>query len=286
MTNALKISGLTKTYKDFVLDQVSFTVPSGSIVGLIGENGAGKSTTINAILGLIQKEAGVVSILEKEELDKEIKEQIGVVFDGSNYPEILSPRKLSQVMKNIYKLWDEQMYFHLLKQFSLPIDKKIKQFSKGMKMKLAITVAFSHHSKLLILDEATSGLDPVIRDDILDMLLDFVQEEEHSILVSSHITSDLEKIADYIVFIHQGKVIFFKPKDELMEQYGIMKCGAAQFDALDKSDIIVYRKMDYEWQILISNREKMQKKYAKAMIVPATIDEIMLLYVKGEKTEI
>ncbi len=283
MTNALKISGLTKTYKDFVLDQVSFTVPSGSIVGLIGENGAGKSTTINAILGLIQKEAGVVSILEKEELDKEIKEQIGVVFDGSNYPEILSPRKLSQVMKNIYKLWDEKMYFHLLKQFSLPIDKKIKQFSKGMKMKLAITVAFSHHSKLLILDEATSGLDPVIRDDILDMLLDFVQEEEHSILVSSHITSDLEKIADYIVFIHQGKVIFFKPKDELMEQYGIMKCGAAQFDALDKSDIIVYRKMDYEWQILISNREKMQKKYAKAMIVPATIDEIMLLYVKGEK---
>lgn len=283
MTNALKISGLTKTYKDFVLDQVSFTVPSGSIVGLIGENGAGKSTTINAILGLIQKEAGVVSILEKEELDKEIKEQIGVVFDGSNYPEILSPKKLNQVMKNIYKLWDEQMYFHLLKQFSLPIDKKIKQFSKGMKMKLAITVAFSHHSKLLLLDEATSGLDPVIRDDILDMLLDFVQEEEHSILVSSHITSDLEKIADYIVFIHQGKVVFFKPKDELMEQYGIIKCGAAQFDALDKSDIIVYRKMDYEWQILISNREKMQKKYAKAMIVPATIDEIMLLYVKGEK---
>ena len=283
MTNALMISGLTKTYKDFILDHVSFTVPSGSIVGLIGENGAGKSTTINAILGLIQKEAGVVSILEKEELNKEIKEQIGVVFDGSNYPEILSPKKLNQVMKNIYKLWDEQMYFHLLKQFSLPIDKKIKQFSKGMKMKLAITVAFSHHSKLLLLDEATSGLDPVIRDDILDMLLDFVQEEEHSILVSSHITSDLEKIADYILFIHKGKVVFFKPKDELMEQYGIMKCGAAQFDALDKSDIIVYRKMDYEWQILISNREKMQKKYAKAMIVPATIDEIMLLYVKGEK---
>lgn len=283
MTNALMISGLTKTYKDFILDHVSFTVPSGSIVGLIGENGAGKSTTINAILGLIQKEAGVVSILEKEELNKEIKEQIGVVFDGSNYPEILSPKKLNQVMKNIYKLWDEQMYFHLLKQFSLPIDKKIKQFSKGMKMKLAITVAFSHHSKLLLLDEATSGLDPVIRDDILDMLLDFVQEEEHSILVSSHITSDLEKIADYIIFIHKGKVVFFKPKDELMEQYGIMKCGAAQFDALDKSDIIVYRKMDYEWQILISNREKMQKKYSKAMIVPATIDEIMLLYVKGGK---
>ncbi|MEZ3461074.1 MAG: ABC transporter ATP-binding protein [Lachnospiraceae bacterium] len=283
MNNALKISGLTKTYKDFMLDHVSFAVPCGSIVGLIGENGAGKSTTINAALGLIQKESGVVSILERESLDQDIKEQIGVVFDGSNYPEILSPRKLNRVMKNIYQSWDEQTYISLLQQFSLPPDKHIKQFSKGMKMKLAISAALSHHSKLLILDEATSGLDPVVRDDILDMLLDFVQDEEHSILVSSHITSDLEKIADYIVFIHAGKVIFSRPKDELIEQYGILKCGAAQFDALDRSDIIVYRKLDYEWQVLISDREKLQRKYPKALIVPATIDEIMLLYVKGEK---
>ena len=283
MRNALTISGLTKTYQDFVLDHVSFTVPSGSIVGLIGENGAGKSTTINAALGLIQKEDGMVSVLGEENLNKDIKEQIGVVFDGSNYPEILSPRKLNRIMKNIYRSWDEQIYFRLLKQFSLPSDKQIKQFSKGMRMKLAITAAFSHHSRLLILDEATSGLDPVVRDDILDMLLDFVQDEEHSILVSSHITSDLEKIADYIVFIHEGKVVFERPKDELTEQYGILKCGAAQFDALDKSDIISYRKMDYEWQILVSDRERMQKKYPKAMVVPATIDEIMLLYVKGEK---
>ena len=283
MANAFMVSGLTKTYQDFVLDHVSFNVPSGSIVGLIGENGAGKSTTINAALGLIQKEDGVVSILDREELDGDIKEQIGVVFDGSNYPEILSPRKLNRVMKNIYRTWDEQVYLRLLKQFSLPSDKQIKQFSKGMKMKLAIAAAFSHHSRLLILDEATSGLDPVVRDDILDMLLGFVQDEGHSILVSSHITSDLEKIADYIVFIHEGKVVFEKPKDELTEQYGIIKCGAAQFDALDKSDIIAYRKMDYEWQILVSDRDRMQKKYPKALVVPATIDEIMLLYVKGEK---
>ena len=283
MTNVFMVSGLTKTYQDFVLDHVSFTVPGGSIVGLIGENGAGKSTTINAALGLIQKEDGVVSILGKEEMDGDVKEQIGVVFDGSNYPEILSPRKLNRVMKNIYRTWDEQVYLRLLKQFSLPPDKQIKQFSKGMKMKLAIAAAFSHHSRLLVLDEATSGLDPVVRDDILDMLLDFVQDEEHSILVSSHITSDLEKIANYIVFIHEGKVVFEKPKDELTERYGIIKCGAAQFDALDKSDIISYRKMDYEWQILVSDREKMQKKYPKALVVPATIDEIMLLYVKGEK---
>ena len=283
MTNALTVSGLTKTYPDFVLDQVSFSVPSGSIVGLIGENGAGKSTTINAALGLIQKEAGQVSIFGKEGLDGDTKEEVGVVFDGSNYPEILSPRKLNGVMKRIYRSWDEAAYFRLLNQFSLPPEKRIKQFSKGMKTKLAISVALSHHSRLLILDEATSGLDPVIRDDILDMLLDFVQEEDHSILVSSHITSDLEKIADYIVFIHEGKVVFSKPKDELVEQYGVLKCGAAQFDALDKADIIVYRKMDYEWQVLVADREKMQKKYPKAMVVPATIDEIMLLYVKGEK---
>jgi ABC-2 type transport system ATP-binding protein len=283
MNSALTVSGLTKTYQDFVLDRVSFSVPSGSIVGLIGENGAGKSTTINAALGLIQKEAGQVSVLGREGLDSETREEIGVVFDGSNYPEILSPRKLNGVMKNIYRSWDETAYFRLLKRFSLPLDKRIKQFSKGMKMKLAISVALSHHSKLLILDEATSGLDPVIRDDILDMLLDFVQDEDHSILVSSHITSDLEKIADYIVFIHEGRVVFSKPKDELTEQYGIIKCGAAQFDALEKTDVIAYRKMDYEWQVLVAGREKIQKKYPKAMVVPATIDEIMLLYVKGEK---
>lgn len=282
MNDALTISGLTKTYKDFVLNDVSFSVPSGSIVGLIGENGAGKSTTISAALGIVQKEAGFVSILGKEELDNEVKEQIGVVFDGNNFSEILSPKKIGRVMKDIYQSWDDHIFMALLKKFSLPVCKPIKQFSKGMKMKLAIAVALSHNSKLLILDEATSGLDPVVRDDILDMLLDFVQDENHSILVSSHITSDLEKIADYIVFLHEGRVVFSKPKDELTEQYGIIKCGAAQFDALDKSEIIAYRKMDYEWQVLVADRNKMQKKYPKAMIVPASIDEIMLLYVKGE----
>lgn len=283
MNDALIISGLTKTYKDFMLNGVSFSVPCGSIVGLIGENGAGKSTTINAVLGLIQKEAGSICVLGKEQPDNEIKEQIGVVFDGNNYPEIFSTRKLNRVMKDIYHSWEEHTFLNLLKKFSLPTDKPIKQFSKGMKMKLAIAVALSHNSKLLILDEATSGLDPVIRDDILDILLDFAQDETHSILISSHITTDLEKIADYIVFIHEGQVVFSKLKDELIEQYGIIKCGAAQFEALDKSDIIVYRKMDYEWQVLVADRVAMKKKYPKALIDSASIDEIMLLYVKGER---
>lgn len=283
MNDALTISGLTKTYKDFKLNEVSFSVPCGSIVGLIGENGAGKSTTINAVLGLIQKEAGSICVLGKDQMDSEIKEQIGVVYDGNNYPEILSPKKLNRVMKDIYHSWDEHAFLNLLRKFSLPPDKLIKQFSKGMKMKLAIAVALSHNSKLLILDEATSGLDPVIRDDILDILMDFAQDETHSILISSHITTDLEKIADYIVFIHEGQVVFSKPKDDLTEQYGIIKCGATQFEALDKSDIIVYRKMDYEWQALVADRDAAKKKYPKALIESATIDEIMLLYVKGER---
>lgn len=282
--NALVVKGLKKKYRDFTLDDVSFNIPCGMIVGLIGENGAGKSTTINAILGLIKKDAGTISILGKQdnEIDNGIRNQIGVVFDGSNFPSVLSARKLNNVLKNIYSTWDENGYFSLLQKMSLPTDKKIKEFSKGMKMKLSIAVALSHHSKLLILDEATSGLDPVVRDDILDMFLDFVQDENNSILVSSHITSDLEKVADYIVFIHKGKLVFSKPKDELKYQYGIIKCGAAQFDAIDKEEIIAYRKQDYEWEVLVADRTAAQKKYPKAVIDPATIDEIMLLYVRGK----
>lgn len=283
--NALEVRGLTKKYRDFLLDHISFHVPRGSIVGLIGENGAGKSTTINAILGIIHKDAGEISILGKQdrEVDCSIRNEIGVVFDGSNFSDTLSPEKLNLVFKNIYSSWDENKYFSLLKQLSLPSNKKLKDFSKGMKMKLSIVVALSHHSKLLILDEATSGLDPVVRDDILDMFLDFVQDETNSIVVSSHITSDLEKVADYIVFIHNGKVIFNKSKDDLKYKYGIIRCGAAQFDAIDKSDIVVYRKRDYEWDVLVKDRASAQKKYPKAINDPATIDEIMLLYIKGEQ---
>lgn len=279
---ALELSNVSKQYKDFTLANISFKVPQGSIVGLIGENGAGKSTTINAVLGLISKDSGTVTMLGKTDIDTVCKENIGVVFDGNNYPDMLTPKQLGKVFANIYSSWNKKKYEELLKKFDLPLDKKIKKFSKGMKMKYAISVAFSHNSKLLILDEATSGLDPIMRDEILDMFLDFIQDEENSILVSSHITSDLEKVADYIVFIHNGKIIFSKPKDELLENYGIIKCGASLFDEIDKENIIAYRKQDYEWQILVDDRKSAQKKYPKALIVPASIDEIMLIYVKGE----
>lgn len=279
---ALELNGVTKQYNDFKLDKISFTVPQGSIVGLIGENGAGKSTTIKAILGLIKKDSGTITMLNEQDIDTVCKDNIGVVFDGNNYPDMLTPKQLGNVFGKIYSTWDKKSYLEMLDKFKLPLNKKIKDFSKGMKMKYSISVAFSHHSKLLILDEATSGLDPIMRDEILDMFLDFIQDEENSILVSSHITSDLEKVADYIVFIHEGKIVFQKPKDELLESYGIIKCGASQFDEINKEEIIAYRKQDYEWQVLVENRQLAQKKYPNAMIVPASIDEIMLMYVKGE----
>lgn len=281
---ALTISGLTKKYREFTLSNISFEVPQGAIVGLIGENGAGKSTTLGAILGVVQKDAGQISIWGEsvDSLKPDTKENIGVVFDGTNFSEELTPKKLNKVLRGVYTSWDESYFFSLLEKLSLPAQKKIKTFSKGMKAKLSIAAAFAHHPKLLILDEATSGLDPVVREDILDMLLDFVQDEENSILVSSHITTDLEKVADYIVFIHEGRVIFSGSKDELLEGYGIVKCGTAQFEALDAQEIIAYRKQEYEWQVLVADRQCIAKKYPNAMVVPATIDEIMLLYVKGD----
>lgn len=284
MGSALEIHELTKKYEDFTLDHISFQVPSGSIVGLIGENGAGKTSTINAVLGLIKKDSGEIEILGEnaDNLSSPVKEEIGVVFDGSNFSEELTPVKLNKVLREVYSSWDQALFSKLLDQMEVPLSKKIKTFSKGMKMKLSIAVALAHHPKLLILDEATSGLDPVMRDDILDIFLDFVQDEEHSILVSSHITSDLEKVADYIVFIHKGKIIFSKSKDELLENYGIIKCGREQFEALDEEDQITYRRLDYEWQVLTADRNRAQKKYPKALVIPATINEIMLLYVKGE----
>ena len=283
MNSALTVSGLTKRYEGFTLADISFEVPQGTITGLIGENGAGKSTTLHSILGLVHRDGGEISILgaPAEGLQPEARENIGVVFDGTNFSEELTPKRLNKVLKGVYSSWDEGYFLALLNKLSLPVSKKIKSFSKGMKAKLSIAAAFAHHPKLLILDEATSGLDPVMRDDMLDMFLEFVQDEENSILLSSHITSDLEKVADHIIFLHEGRLIISKPKDELLENYGIVKCGAAQFEAIDRQDIITCQKQEYEWQVLVSDRNSAQKRYPNAMVIPASIDEIMLLYVRG-----
>lgn len=285
MDAILQVNNLTKQYSDFKLDNVSFSLPKGTIMGLIGENGAGKSTTINAILDLIKKDDGTVTFWGQELSSdpRRLKEDIGVVFDGINFYETLTPAKIGQISKAAYTQWDQHLYNEYLTKFQLPTKNEVKTFSKGMKMKLCIAVALSHHPKLLILDEATSGLDPVIRDDILDVFLDFVQDEQHSILMSSHITTDLEKIADYITFIHQGKVMFCKTKDEHRYRYGIIRCGAALFDAIDKTEVLAYRKCDYQWDVLVADKEKARRKYKSAVVDDASIDDILLLYVKGEQ---
>ncbi len=286
MNNILEVRNLTKQYADFTLDHVSFSIPKGTIMGLIGENGAGKSTTINAILDLIHKDDGTVTFWGQElSSAKQLKEDIGVVFDGINFYETLTAAKVGKISQAAYKQWDDCLYREYLNRFQLPADKEIKTFSKGMKMKLCIAVALSHRPKLLILDEATSGLDPVMRDDILDVFLEFVQDEEHSIMISSHITTDLEKVADNITFIHHGKVLFCKAKDELRYQYGIIRCGAAAFDEIDKSEILAYRKEDYQWNVLVADKEKARRRYKNAVVDDAAIDDIMLLYVKGERTK-
>lgn len=267
------------------MDKISFSIPSGTIVGLIGENGAGKSTTINAILNLIKKDGGEIKVLGKEMTDSDtgMRNEIGVVFDGNNFYDTLTPRKIGNIMAKVYSNWDMSCFEDYLKRFQLPVSKEIKQFSKGMKMKFTIAVALSHNPRLLILDEATSGLDPIVRDEVLDIFLDFVQDETHAVLVSSHITSDLEKIADYITFIHKGKLIFSLSKDELIYNYGIIKCGREQFMKMESDDIITYRKKDYEYEILVSDKTKMERKYKNCLMNDVTIDDIMLLYVKGEK---
>ena len=282
--NILEVHNLSKDYGDFVLDKLSFSIPRGVIMGLIGENGAGKSTTINCILNEITMTDGEITIFGKNNILEEvfIKNKIGIIFDENHFPDILTPIELGKCMAGIYSSWQSREYQNYLTQFELPREKKIKDFSRGMKVKLAFAVALAHKAGLLILDEATSGLDPVIRDDILDILIDFVQDENHSILFSTHITSDLEKVADYITFIHKGKLIFSHPKDELIDNYGVVICSATVFENMDKSEIIAFRKQDYQYKALVRNRRKAEKNYPKAIVEPANIDDIMLFYIKGE----
>ena len=287
MDAILVVNNLSKQYKnsDFCLDDVSFSVPSGSIMGFVGENGAGKSTTIGCILNTLTKDSGSVEIFGKEMTDKstDIRDDIGVVYDTCAFPVHLTAAKISSAMQHIYTNWDNDLFQQYLKKFKLPEKKKIKEFSRGMTMKLSVAAALAHRPKLLILDEATSGLDPIVRDDILDVFLDFVQDESNSILLSSHITSDLEKVADYITFIHDGKIIFSEKKDSLRYEYGVMRLKAAQFEQVDKADMLAHRKHDYQIDVLVADKAAAAKKYSDVVIDNVAIEEIMLMLVKGGK---
>ena len=283
--NALEIKNISKTYKNLIEDDVSFVLPCGHIMGLIGENGAGKSTIINCILDIIEMDSGSISVLgqKNDKNNVSLKENIGVVLTASDVYDNYTVKQVENIMKDVYKQWSHEVYDYYMNKFSLPLNKMIRDFSRGMKMKMAITIALSHQPKLLILDEATSGLDPIMRDEILDVFLEFVQDENHAILLSSHISSDLEKIADYITFIHEGKLILSTSKDELIYEYGLMKCRNDELDMIDKEDIIRYRIKTYEVEILVKNREKMARKYPNCIVDSTKLDDIMMLYVKGEQ---
>ena len=286
MSNIIEIKNLVKKYDDkFKLGSINLDIPSGIIFGLIGENGAGKTTLIKSILNILKIDEGNIKIFNKDfnKEENNIKEDIGVVLDNMFFPEILTPNDINIIMKDIYKKWDEELFKKYLNEFGLNLNKQIKTMSKGMRKKLEIATSLSHHPKLLILDEPTSGLDPVVRNEVLDIFLDFIQDEEHTILLSTHITSDLEHIADKIIFINKGKILLDKNRDDLLDNYGILKCDIDSFNTISKEDIIVYKKNKYNYEILVDNISKIKKKYKNFIVDKITLEELMVLMIKGVK---
>ncbi len=285
MNNTLCIKGLTKTFDNFKLNNINMVIPKGSIMGLIGENGAGKTTLIKCILNLIKKDSGNINVFDFDidNSDGIYKEYVGVVFDECLFNEIYNSRDINRIFKGIYKNWNESEFFSYIKKFNIDEKKKIKEYSKGMKMKLSIAVALSHNAKFLILDEAMSGIDPIVRNEILDIFMDFIQNDENSILISSHITSDLEKVCDYITFIHNGEIFASRNKDLFIEEYGILKCGNDEFQNIDKEDILSVRKNNFNVEILVDKKYKMKNKYKNFIIDNVTLEDIMMFVIKGER---
>lgn len=278
MTNAIEIRNLSKNYNDFSLNIDVLNIPKGCIMGLVGSNGAGKSTMIKAILDLISLDSGEIKINGESSKNEAVREDIGVVFDEIKFPQVFTAKDIRTVLKGVYKNWDDDLYNKYLTQFKLPDNKKIKDCSRGMKMKMSIAAALAHKPKLLILDEATSGIDPVVRDEILDIFLEFIQNEEHTILASSHIISDIEKAADYVTFINDGKIVFCQEKDVLLDKYRLVKCGNDELDALDKSKIIGIRTNTFGAEVLMLT-ENVPANFVSAK---AGIEDIMLMIIKNE----
>lgn len=281
MDYALKLESVSKKYKGFSLHDVNIELPRGYIMGFIGENGAGKSTTIKLILDIVKRDSGEIYVLGQNNNKNfnDIKEKIGYVADESSFPENLCPRNIDLILKNIYKNWDSKQFLQYLSRFSLPEKKPCGKFSKGMKMKLSIAAALSHHPQLLILDEAISGLDPIMRDEILEVFAEFVQDERHSVFISSHILSDLEKICDYICFIHKGSIILCEEKDTMLDKYGVLKCSAEEFSKLDKSAVKGFKQNTFGVEALVLRNKIKNGK----VLERASIEDIMIYQIKGDK---
>ena len=280
MMNAIEIRKLYKHYPSFILSGIDLTLPPGCIMGFMGENGAGKSTTIKAMLGLIRPDSGSIRLLGRDHLDNEVKNEIGFVLDSGSFPEILNAAQIGRTLSALYKNWDTPVFEGHLSRFSIDPKKKIKEYSRGTLVKLSIAVALSHHCRLLIMDEPTSGLDPVVRDEILDLLLDFIQDEQHSVFLSSHITTDLEKVCDYITFIHQGRICLSAEKDTLLEEYGILKCGKKDFESIRPGLIYGSHKNSFGVEALVKRSEMDGMGFT---VDPATLEEIMIFVVKDKE---
>lgn len=279
--NNILVRDLCKQFDNFLLDHVSFQVPKGRIVGFIGENGAGKSTTMNLILNELKRDSGQIQIFGMENTVCSVRENIGVVFDECNFHDVFNTADIEKILSGVYQSWDSSLYRQYLKKFKIPEKKPIGSFSKGMKMKLSIICAMAHKPKLLLLDEATTGLDPVVRDEILDLFLEFIQDEECSIFFSSHITSDIQKIADYVILIHQGRIVFEELKDNLVYNWGIVKCGKEKFASIAPDDYIVHRTTSMSVECLVRDKEMIRHKYRNVVIDNATLEDIMLFYIRG-----
>ena len=277
MENAIEVRGLCKRYPDFQLQDVSFTVPAGSIVGFIGENGAGKTTTMRAILGTLRPDGGEIAVLGKPAGHTKTLAQVGAVFEDAFFYEVLSPAEVGACLASIQPGFDKEYYRQLLAEFELPPAKKMKDFSRGMRMKLRLAAALAH-PKLLLLDEATSGLDPVMRAEILDLLRRFIQDEEHSVLLSSHITADLEKAADYIVYIQKGRILFEKETDLLLEEYGVLRAGAEALAALPAGLVVASRSNAFGQAALVKDRRAAAALLPGAVLDKPTLDDIMQFY--------
>lgn len=275
----IEVKQLNKKFDTFELKNINIKIPKGKIIGLIGENGAGKTTLIKCILNILQHDSGEILVFGKPFEDK-IKDEIGVVFDNAFVNEQYSVKDINQIMKHLYTKWDSKRFFKYMKEYNIPLKKEIRKLSTGMKKKVEIATALSHNPKILILDEPTSGLDPVIRSEILDMFEEFVNETNNSILLSTHITSDLEHIADDVIFISKGEIIFDKPLKDIKEQYIMLELTKKEFETFNKKDIVRYKKNRLDYQILVY-KKNMKKEYEKYIKNITTLDDIMLLYIRG-----